>query len=128
MRLPWCKLHVDLLDDPKMAKLSAEEFRLWIELLLLASEAGAAGWINLDTEQMAWRLRRDKDSTRNCLDVLSNLGLVVNADEGGFRIPRFAERQMRPSETTEGRRGRARGGPADTFRAHPRTHFRMRRG
>jgi len=86
----WIKLHHALLDDPQMGRLSDSQFRLAINLLLLAGDYEQGGRLPA-VEDMRWRLR-DPAHFDEDLAALSACGILAEAD-GSLQVAHFAERQ-----------------------------------
>src|SRR3989304_6156329 len=96
-----------MLDDPKVAMLSHELFRRWIELLMVAGLWGRDGELP-DLAMAAWRLRVNPEELEAVLVELAKSGLVAQID-GLWSIPKFAERQSALSSTDRGQMGRKAG-------------------
>jgi len=96
----WIKLYLEMLDDPKVAMLSHELFRRWIELLMVAGLWGRDGELP-DLAMAAWRLRVNPEELEAVLVELAKSGLVAQID-GLWSIPKFAERQSALSSTDRG--------------------------
>lgn len=56
---PWFRLYSEIVDDPKMGDLTDFEFRIWIQLLCLATSHGKTGSIGMTIREASWRLRCD---------------------------------------------------------------------
>ena len=72
----WIRLYIELLDDPKIAKLSDSLYRLAVELWLLAGEVNKEGEIP-NIKDLAWRLRRQEDDSIALIDQLKEAGVVI---------------------------------------------------
>ena len=80
--LPWFRLHTRMLDNPKVGKLSDSAFRLYIELMCLASESEKGdGSTEMDQEEIAWRLRRNVPETLHKELEKADLIVSVKRDE-----------------------------------------------
>jgi len=103
----WIKLHHALLDDPQMGRLSDSQFRLAINLLLLAGDYEQGGRLPA-LEDMRWRLR-DPAHFDEDLAALAACGILSEAD-GSLQVAHFAERQaaMSAEERSRMRQERAR--------------------
>ena len=92
MRLPWIKLHVEIIDDPKLRHFTPEQCWFFVCMLCLARDGKPPGVVALSADDIAWRLHRDRewvdDGLRACIDS----GLV-DPDVEGFMLPKFLERQ-----------------------------------
>lgn len=102
----WIKLYHEMLDDPKMARLSDTLYRRVIELFLLAGKTGDSGRLPT-TEDIAWHLRVDEAQLETELDELSKVGIVTH-DAEGWIVTHFAERQAARTDAQRMRRYRQR--------------------
>ena len=96
----WIKLYHEILDDPKMGRLSDSLWRRFIECCLLAGELDADGALP-PVMDMAWRLRMDETALTNELDQLARFGMLeYRADNplaAYWNVTKFAERQAKMS-------------------------------
>jgi hypothetical protein len=113
--LPWIKLHVDIIANPKLYQLNESRRWRFVQLLALAGECNSDGYlvisdIPLTPQYLGWRLLVDSKVILRDLKALSRQGLVV-LDEatGAWMIPGFAGRQARQGE-----------GPRDYWREQKR--------
>lgn len=95
--MPWVKVYTEMLDDPKMAKINDIAKWRFIQLILVAAECDAGGAFVvgddvMTTEEIAWRLRMDKDLLQKDIDILVQAG-VMSMDGTILEIPKFADRQ-----------------------------------
>ena len=88
----WIKLYHEILDDPKMARLSDRHYRRLIELFLLAGEVDDEGRLP-PIEDMAWKLRLDVDELTNDLFDLEKLEFLHELAAGEWYVTNFAKRQ-----------------------------------
>lgn len=91
----WIKLYLEMLDDPKVARLNDGAYRRFVECLLIAGEEDADGLLPA-IEDMAWRLRVDatalaQDLSRLAIGELIELTQTENGDR--WLVSAFAERQ-----------------------------------
>jgi hypothetical protein len=100
--LPWIKLYVEPLDDPKLFNLSERRKWRFVQLLLLAGLLDAEGYLStsglpLSDEYLAWRLRCDLPGLQADLQALAQARLIeFDAAQAAWLIPSFAARQSRP--------------------------------
>lgn len=94
----WIKLYIEILDDPKMGRMSEVLFARCIKLFLLAGDTEQDGGLP-PLSDMAWRLRLDEEQLESDLYELQKLGIVEYQD-GQWFVCHFAERQeaMKPAE------------------------------
>jgi len=99
----WIKLYHEILDDPKMGRLSDRLWRRTIEMFLLAGEMNEDGLLP-SLGDMAWRLRANEEELGGELEYLCTLGIL--SDGGEYRVVNFAERQAAMSDAERMRRHR----------------------
>ena len=88
----WIKLYDEILDDPKMGRLSDGAYRFCINLFLLASRHPARDGSLPGLDDISWTLRLSNDTAQSHLSELIKAGIVVS-DERGVFIAKFADRQ-----------------------------------
>jgi hypothetical protein len=91
----WLKLYYEMLDDPKVARLSDSSYRRFIECLLLAGETDAGGLLP-PLEDMSWRLRVSELALDQDMSRLAMAGLVTLVEHDGdnrWFVVKFSERQ-----------------------------------
>lgn len=98
--MPWIKLYTEILDDPKVGRLTDGQKWRFVSLCLLAGECDQNGALVNGEEPMteddiAWRLRVPYDELCSDLQALARVG-VVTRDGEAWVVRRFAERQGRP--------------------------------
>ncbi len=92
----WMKLYIEVLDDPKMGKLSDTLWRRFFELCLIAKEFDRDGRLP-PLPDVAWRLRVDEENLRQEMITLEEIGLMMLS--GKWRvITNFAKRQASMSD------------------------------
>lgn len=87
----WIKLYIEILDDPKMGRLTAEQWRRTVELFLLAGEQSENG-ILPSLADIAWRLRVDENELLQTMSELEQIG-ILNRDGDTWMVTNFARRQ-----------------------------------
>ena len=95
--MPWVKIYTEMLDDPKVARLPDGAMWRFIQLILVAAECDAGGAFvvgdkEMTIEDIAWRLRMDKDILEADIKLLLTAG-ILDKDGKIIEIPKFAERQ-----------------------------------
>jgi len=93
MKRQWIKLYLEIMDDPKMGRLSDHLWRRTIELFLLAGENDADGLLP-SVEDMAWRLRTAVDELTTDLQALKT---IVEPTSEGWLVTKFKDRQYSES-------------------------------
>lgn len=93
MRQPWFRLYGDMIDDPKIGKLTDHEFRTWIELLCLACQSESDGGdTGMTIEEIEWRLRRKIGETLHVTFIETGLVTLCN---GHVTITNWNKRQRK---------------------------------
>lgn len=93
----WFRVYDDLVDDPKVQRLSAENFRALINLWCLASKGEG---LLPPLEDIAFKLRVSEDKATRLLADLSKAGLLVN-DETGTSPHKWGARQFKSDVSNE---------------------------
>ena len=107
----WFRLYDDVLNDPKVQRLSGESFKFWINMLCIASKNGG---VLPSIEDMAFALRVSNDFCTSLIDDLKTCGLIdgskrlvphgwekrqYKSDTSTDRVKRFRERSRNVTET-----------------------------
>lgn len=92
----WIKLYLEILDDPKMGRLSNHLWRRAVELFLLTGRNGNDGALP-PVEEMAWALRSSTDEIAKSLMSLAEIGVVHEAEPGKWVVTHFEKRQYSES-------------------------------
>ena len=99
--MPWVKLYTDFLDDRKTGRLPDILKLRFIQLILVAGECDAEGYLidsagPMTIDDIAWRLRIDEEGLKNEIAELTRAGLLGEDDDtGALLILNFAKRQGR---------------------------------
>lgn len=92
----WIKLYHEILDDPKMGRLSDSAYRRCIELFLMAGRDGNDDGTLPDFDDIAWKLRVSNQQLQQDLAELEAAGIVEIVDGNPF-VTNFAKRQAKIS-------------------------------
>lgn len=96
-RLPWFRLYNEVVDDPKVQRLSGAMFKHWINVLCLASKNGG---IVPSLKDVAFKLRINESKAALMLDELLALTLLDAGQEGELRPHNWEGRQYRSDDVT----------------------------
>lgn len=103
----WIKLYDEILDDPKMGRLSDGAYRLCINLFLLASRQELRDGRLPDFDDIGWLLRLSSDKLQELWQELERAGIVC-MKEGLPFVSNFSTRQEAVSDAERMRRYRER--------------------
>jgi len=92
--LPWLRLYDEVLDDPKVQRLTDAQFRAWVNLLCLANKGKPRGRIELDFGAIAFRLRIKQNEAVDLIEFFQERGFFVD-DGWGVKFHDWDERQGR---------------------------------
>jgi hypothetical protein len=107
----WFRLYDDVLNDPKVQRLSGETFKLWINVLCIASKHGG---VLPKLDDLAFQLRLPALVCKTEIDTLKSAGLIdgdknlkphgwekrqYKSDTSTERVKRFRERSSNVAET-----------------------------
>jgi hypothetical protein len=128
----WFRMYDDVLDDPKVQRLPADLFKVWVNLLCIASKNG--GYITYvtrdtsvtgrDDDDLAFALRMNALDVDQALSSLIDRGLVER-DDRGLRPHNWNARQFKsdadPTAADRQKRKRERDKSEDVTRDKPVT-------
>jgi hypothetical protein len=96
----WVKLYTEIVNDPKMGRLTDRQFRTCINLFALAGEIDQDGTLP-DVDDLAWRLRLQRADLIADLEALAAVNILTATSEGWI-ISKWEERQAKaPSAAKE---------------------------
>lgn len=98
-RMFWLKLYVEILSDPKVARLPDRVWRRMIEFFLLACKHGQEGALP-SLSDMAWELRASPDELQSEIEELIKINVLTNTINGQIVVTHFSARQA-PSSAAE---------------------------
>ena len=93
----WFRFYDDALNDPKVQCLSPHLFRVWVNLLCVASKNDGA---LPDAAALAFLLRQSEDDTKRDLSDLK-AATLLDASKNGFTPHNWSERQYKSDVSTE---------------------------
>lgn len=102
-KLPWMRLYVEVLTDPKVQNLPDFLFKIWINLLLIARINDQKGKLPESIKDLSFMLHLSEKKTRYCIERLTAVeliddGIMHNWEERQFesdKDPTNNERQRR---------------------------------
>jgi hypothetical protein len=92
----WIKLFIEILDDPKMGRLTEHQWNCAIKLFLLAGDMNQNGILPSVTD-MAWRMRCPIEDLETDLADLAAVN-ITRFTNTGWIVTNFAKRQERISD------------------------------
>lgn len=99
----WFRFHDEALDDPKVQRLSGDDFKAWVNLLCLASKNGGR---LPSVEDIAFALRIDNIAARSLVDRFLIAGLIdkhKGGPNGSYIAPHGWEQRQYKSDTSTDR-------------------------
>lgn len=95
----WFRFYTSVLDDPKVQRLPGDVFKVWANLLCLASKVNHATGELPPVPDIAFALRLSVPETTNYLEGLAGEELLDRTRGGGYAIHNWANRQ-KPSDSS----------------------------
>lgn len=124
--MKWFRFYDEALDDPKVQRLPGDLFKLWVNLLCLASKNDERGVLPGSVEDIAWRLRVDIDWLRASIHTLQGQGLLDWVDDEKQYQPHNWQGRQYPSDDVTARVNKHRQSkavaPADSETLHETFH------
>jgi hypothetical protein len=107
-KLPWFKLYIEIMDDPKLSYFTGDQFRILIYLMCLARESDEPGLIKLTPTEIAWRVRRPIEEVEDTIKICQQGAKpIIKLVDDGMILVKFLERQYeKPSDTPQATRER----------------------
>src|SRR3990167_5257140 len=88
----WSKLLYEVLDDPKMGRLSDHLWRRFFEFIMVAGECDNGGYLP-SVKDLAWRMRADENDILLSLQELATAKFITQTQDGDWLITNYAKRQ-----------------------------------
>lgn len=92
-KLPWMRLYVEVLNDPKVQNLPDYLFKTWINLLLIARINNQRGKIPDSIKDLAFMLHFPEKKTIEHIDELARLGLIDDGIMHNWEVRQFESDQ-----------------------------------
>jgi hypothetical protein len=93
----WFRFYADAMRNPKVAKLSDKQFRLWVELLAVASENDG---VLPCLDDLRFMLNRRLDHLSSGVEQLISMGLIDRL-EGGYEPHNWNKFQYKSDSSSE---------------------------
>lgn len=91
MPYTWIKAYTEILDDPKMGRMSDHLWRRTLEVFLLAGRQAEGGRLPA-LDEMAWTLHAEPEALAQDLAQIEAAG-IVRKDGSAYTVANFAKRQ-----------------------------------
>lgn len=98
--MKWLRLWTDIIDDPKLRRLTDVEFRHFVFLLALCAECEDGGAISMDDSDICWRLRIDQEKFNETKAKLESLG-IIEVRDNSIRFVNWEKRQPAKDDSIE---------------------------
>ena len=93
----WFRMYAEVLDDPKVQRLSGEEFKGWVNILCLTAKCDGA---LPPVEDIGFALRLDAKKAEKMVSRLLSVGLLVET-ETGLKPNKWDSRQYKSDVSTD---------------------------
>lgn len=100
MNRRWVRVYADILDDEKIAKMSAKTFKFFIFLLVLCSEEGSNGQVLTPVHSIYWRFRITKAAYNKAIKELTDLN-IISLENNKITIKNWSKRQYKSDSSTD---------------------------
>ncbi len=97
--MKWCRLHADMLNDPKVQTLDPITFKYWINALCFAAERDEGGNLG-NVSDIAFAFRETESNVSSRFMRLGERGLI-ETDGETFHIKKWGKRQYKSDTSTE---------------------------
>lgn len=93
----WFRMYAEVLDDPKVQRLSGDEFKAWVNILCLTAKNDG---VLPPVEDIGFALRIDPKKTEKLVKKLVDCGLLVET-ETGLKPNKWDHRQYKSDVSTD---------------------------
>lgn len=93
----WFRMYAEVLDDPKVQRLSGDEFKAWVNILCLTAKNDG---VLPPVEDIGFALRIDPKKTGKLVKKLVDCGLLVET-ETGLKPNKWDQRQYKSDVSTD---------------------------
>jgi len=97
--MKWCRLHADMLNDPKVQTLDPITFKYWINALCLAADRDDGGNLGAVSD-IAFAFRETENNVSSRFMRLCERGLI-ETDGETFHVRKWAKRQYKSDTSTK---------------------------
>ena len=93
----WFRMYAEVLEDPKVQRLSGDDFKGWVNLLCLTAKHDG---LLPDPSDIAFALRIDEKKAAKLVDRMISAGLLVR-EETGLKPHKWDQRQYKSDVSTD---------------------------
>lgn len=97
-KMQWFRLHTKILHDPRVQTMSAERYKLYINLLCHACEKDENGNVG-NVSDVAFVLRETQEAVSSAFHDFKERGLIATDGET-FHIPQWSKKQYKSDNST----------------------------
>lgn len=98
--MKWFRMYNDILDDPKIAQMSAQTFKTFSFLLAFCSSLESQGTLSLLKDDPVWRFRMRKNAWNKAIKELLKLD-IIKIEGDILHIINWDKRQYKSSDSNE---------------------------
>jgi hypothetical protein len=101
----WFRFYTDVLDNPKVQRLSDRRFKQWVNLLCLANQGKRRGRLPADVADIAFSLRESEEEITQALEEFQSgdRPLLDRCEETGRLMPHDWDELQPPSDDSTAR-------------------------
>jgi hypothetical protein len=97
--MAWFRFYSEFMDDPKISMMSDCDQLIWVKCLCLASESKNRGFVELDDQEICWKLRISLESWKHAVDKFRAKGMIEHVacnkkNVSGYKICNWKTRQF----------------------------------
>ena len=99
--MQWFRVYTEIIDDPKVATMDGETFKVFMFLLAVACEQEKNGYIEMSIEEMAWRIRCNVTVTLQVVSSLVTCNILTKIDDKKYLFLNWEKRQYKSDNSAE---------------------------
>ena len=99
--MQWFRVYTEIIDDPKIAQMDGESFKIFMFLLAVACEQEKEGVIEMSIEDIAWRIRRNVSETLQVVSSLVSSCILTKINDKKYSFLNWEKRQYKSDNSSE---------------------------
>jgi len=98
--MKWFRVYTDIIDDPKISKISLKSYQIFTFLLAFVAENDENGEFILDKKDISWRFRITVNALDKALNELESVN-ILSIQDGILTILNWNKRQFKSDNINE---------------------------